>query len=71
MAKNKNTDKGSILYYLAIALMLLWAAGFYIFGFAAIIHIILGMAAVLLLISVAYTNKISESNTHNQIQNKL
>ena len=49
---------GNILYVFAIALILLWAVGYYGFGAGAIIHILLGIAALVILLRALSTDKI-------------
>ncbi|KAF0200455.1 MAG: hypothetical protein FD170_3494 [Bacteroidetes bacterium] len=40
---------GNILYNLAVVLIILWAIGFLIFSFSAIIHLLLLVAFILVL----------------------
>ena len=49
---------GNILYVFAIALILLWALGYYAFGVGAMIHVLLGIAAIVILLRALSTDKI-------------
>jgi len=40
---------GSLLYLIAVILLVLWAVGYFAFGFGALIHILLGVAIVAIL----------------------
>lgn len=48
---------GNILYTIAIILVIIWAVGFFGYNAGGIIHVLLGIAIVVVLLRIIFGNK--------------
>jgi hypothetical protein len=49
---------GNLLYLVAVALVILWALGFYVGDFGNLIHILLGIAFIAIILRIINNKKL-------------
>lgn len=55
---NKNKKMGSLLYFIAVILVIAWAIGFFAYSVGSIIHILLVIALIAVILRIIQGNKI-------------